>query len=213
MSDDRNPDPGKTPPNALFMAVVQTLIFGALLALLGFWLNLRLELYKKTLVDQSEQTKAMLINLEPIAQARRSAYLEFQTTAREVRNDLEFFYFRAVDPPTKERTSTRLHALARDMGIGPGGGGASFMTKEEALEGVKKLMNLRDKYDSVSSQAVDAAIEEFINTIVQDLKASEKETNDTVSFHNSAQKRLRDGFETLNSAIESALGFQNLPVK
>ena len=70
--------------NKLIEIVVQTLIFGALLAGLGFWLNLRLETYKKELADDTERLKAALQSNAPLIQQRRSAYLELQQAAREL---------------------------------------------------------------------------------------------------------------------------------
>ena len=76
----------------LIIAVVQTLIFGAFLAILGFWLNLRMETYKQTLANQSESYKVLLSSLAPDIEQRRAAYLDFQQAAREAKSTLGVYY-------------------------------------------------------------------------------------------------------------------------
>jgi hypothetical protein len=101
----------------LIIAVVQTLIIGALLAVLGYWLNVRLETYKQSLSDQSEKTKAILSSHQPFINQRRDAYLDFRQDAREAKNVLEIYYYRARGTQSQEVRLNRLEALENKMGI------------------------------------------------------------------------------------------------
>lgn len=176
-------------------------------------MNLRLEAYKQALADQSEKTKAVLSFLEPIIQLRRSAYLDFQQAAREAENTLEIYYFRAHGLPSHEVRSHQVEELENVMGIGSGGASSSFRTKGDAVDVVKKLILLRDKYKDVSSEAINTVVDEFIDTIMKDLKDGEQQSNNTEKFHSAAESHLRDSFAKLDRALKDALQFRELPIK
>ena len=76
----------------LVVALVQTLVFGALLAILGYRLDSALQIQEQELTAQSQRTEALLSSLEPQIQQRRDAYIDFQRAAREARNILEVYY-------------------------------------------------------------------------------------------------------------------------
>ena len=196
----------------LIVAVVQTLIFGALLAVIGYWLNHRLETYKQALADQSEKTKALISFLEPHIQQRRAAYFEFQQAAREAKNILEVYYFRAKGPPEHNARRYQLRALENKLGIGSGGSSGSWATHGDAVSVVEKLVVLREKYEDVSSDKMNSAVDDFIDTIMQDLREGAKDTNDNEAFHNSARTRVREAFVKLNDQIAEALGLDQLPL-
>jgi hypothetical protein len=196
----------------LIIAFIQVLIFGALLAGLGYWFNLRLEAQKHALAEQSERTRAVLASLEPIIQLRRSAYLEFQAAARQAKNILEVYYFRAGEP-SNEAQSNRLQKLINKMGRGSGGSGSSFVTNDDAIDCVRTLINLREKYEDIASDEIKGEVDKFIDAIMKDLTDGEAQGNDTAIFHEAAGKRLQQSFATLNQALEQALGFHELPIK
>jgi hypothetical protein len=66
----------------LIHATVDTLIFGGLLLIFGFWLNMRLERYKNELANDTEKLKSALQITAPLIQRRFSGYLEIQQAAR-----------------------------------------------------------------------------------------------------------------------------------
>jgi hypothetical protein len=165
----------------LIVAVVQTLIFGALLAVVGYWLNLRLETFKHT-----------VSSLEPLTVQRRSAYLDFQQAARKAKEVLEIYYYRAKGLPPQEARLRQLEELRHAFGIGGGGSGGGFVIGYDVYAVVEELFNLRIKYEDVSSAKVNAALDEFIFVISKDLIDGMQKSNDTEAFHNSAQRRLRE---------------------
>jgi hypothetical protein len=210
--------------DSLIVALVQTLILGARLAILGYFLNVRLELYKQSLGEQTEKTKAalaaqtettksLLAALEPLVQARRSAYLDVRQAAREAKNELEIYYFRSKGRPDLERREQELHELAHKMGVGSGGATSSWRTNEDALAVVRKLVSLREKYQDVASDKVNSAIDDFIDTLTQDLRAGTSKSNDTDLFHEAARKRLCDAFARLDPHLKEALRLAELPIQ
>jgi hypothetical protein len=81
------------------------------------------------------------------------------------------------------------------------------------VDAVRKLIVLRVKYEDVSSAKIKAAVDEFVDVISKDLEDGEHKSNDTTEFHSAAQRRLREPFDKLNSAIVEAMRFEELPIQ
>ncbi len=199
----------------LLVAFVQILIFGVILAVIGYQLNLRLEANKQALAIQTAKTKTLLATLEPTIQLRRSAYLDLQSAARDVEQILEFYYFPASDSASINKRQDQLSELYKALGLPPSGGGSGSFgaSRGEAYEAVAKLTRLQDKYQNVSSETITAAVDTFLDAIKKDLLESVRPGNDTTTFNDGARARLREAFGKLNGAIEDALGFRELPVR
>jgi hypothetical protein len=199
--------------NKLIEIVVQTLIFGALLAGLGFWLNLRLETYKKELADDTERLKAALQSNAPLIQQRRSAYLELQQAARELNRVLEVHYFRAKEPPTGQVMRNKLRALEDDMGIGSGSRGGWFVSKGDVVGALRRMVSLSEKYADISSGTISSAVNDFLEAVMADVRGAEQKENDTESFHTAARARLKDALSRLDRTIAQALRLDELPIE
>lgn len=198
----------------LIVAFVQTLFFGALLAVLGYWLDRQLETYKHALAEQTEMTKVLLQSLAPQIQQRRDAYLEFWQAAREARSTLEVYYHLAKGPPEHNRRRGHIRDLENALGIGSGtSGGGSWATHGDAVDVIRNLVSLRERYEDVSSELMESAVDTFIDQAMQDLRDGAKETNDTEEFHEAARRRIREAFDTLSAQIEKALGHDQIPLQ
>jgi hypothetical protein len=205
---------GESLRNKLIEIVVQTLIFGALLAGLGFWLNLRLETYKKELADDTERLKAALQSNAPLIQQRRAAYLELQQAARELNRVLEVHYFRAKEPSTGQVMRNKLRALEDDMGIGSSGSrGGWFVSKGDVVGALRRMVSLSEKYEDISSGTISSAVDDFLETVMADVREAEQKENDTESFHTAARVRLKDALSRLDHTITQALRLDELPIK
>ena len=113
----------KSLSDELMIATVQTLVFGVLLAGLGYWLSLRFEGQKQAFADQTEKTKAVISHLESLAQEQRMAYLEFRNAARGAVTELNVYYSRAPEAGSPDDELNRFNSLENRMGIvrlGPG---------------------------------------------------------------------------------------------
>jgi hypothetical protein len=207
----------------LIVAFVQTLVFGVLLALLAYWLNVRLETAKQALADRSEhlkqeltdrgeKLKALVSALAPISEQRRSAYLELRLAARQTKNDLEIYYFRAKGLSPQEARSQQIEQLRNKMGIGSGVGTSTWRSKEDAVKDAERLVALRANYEEIASDDVKAAVDQFLDTILTDLKDGEEKSNDSEAFHELAKRHLHDALDKLNRTTEKALGLQNVPI-
>lgn len=198
----------------LTVAIVQTLIFGIVLAVFGYWLDRRIETYKHELSEQAEKTKVLLSSLEPRVKQRRDAYLELQSSARQVKDELQMYYWMADAIPDSDARRWDINSLENAMGIGSGSGaGGTLTSKRDAVSVIENFILLRRKYESVSSAQINQEVDEFIDIVMADLKNESKKTNQSKTFHNLARVRLDEGFQKLNSHIESALGIDQLPLK
>ncbi|PWT83402.1 MAG: hypothetical protein C5B44_00670 [Acidobacteria bacterium] len=193
----------------LIVGLLETLIFGAMLAALGFWFNLRLEKYKQELTDQSEKTKALLVSLQTNTQQRCTAYLEFQDAARKTKGTLESYYNLGKRTPEDEELEDE-DDLYLQLGVGSGVATSTWTTMEQAADAVKKFNELRHKYKDVSSTAVNSAVDEFYKVLRRDL--IESKSKETVEFHNAAKARLHTAFMKLKRQITDALGLDKLPI-
>jgi hypothetical protein len=196
----------------LVVAVVQTLIFGALLAALGTWLDYQLEVQKQALSAQADRTKALIASLEPDIQKRRTAYLDFQQAARQARSVLDVYYFRATSPPEYVRRRQELRSLENALGVGSGGGRSEWASHRDAIDAVSRLIDLRDSAQDVLSTEVNAEMDQFIGTLMNDMRDGARKSNDNEAFHNAARTRLREAFERLNEQISTALGRDQMPL-
>lgn len=197
----------------LIVAIVQTLIFGLFLALFGFWLNLRLERYKNELANDTEKLKTTLQITAPLIQRRFSAYLEIQQAARKVNEVLELYYSRAKEPPTGAVMSGKLRALENTMKIGSGSSGGSIVLKSDVTHALGELIAVKEKYADISSAKIDAAVDLFLNAVMNDLKKVELDQNQMEYFETVARAHLKDEFGLLNSEINQALGVDEFPIK
>jgi small nuclear ribonucleoprotein (snRNP)-like protein len=197
----------------LIVATVQTLVFGVLLAVFGFWLNVRLERYKSELANETEKVKTALQVTTPLIQRRLSGYLEIQQAARNVNEVLEMYYSRANEPPTGEVMRGKLRALENAMNVGSGSSGGGFVLKTDATQALHELVKAREKYADISSAKVNATVDLFLNTVMDDLSKTGLKGNDTASFDTTARAHLKDVFGRLNSEINQALGVDEFPIK
>lgn len=192
----------------LIVAATETLLFGCLLAIFGYILDGRLEGYKHELAGQSEKTKILLASLEPDLQLRRTAYAEYRKAARAAKLNLEAYYNRADNPPVQVRRDSEIASLR-----GLSGGSSSWAPRDDAVVAIERLAELRNQYDDVASDEINAVVDAFIDSLVVDLKASAVASNDSTGFHNAAVERLGRGFGLLKGALDRALGIDQLPVK
>jgi Na+-transporting NADH:ubiquinone oxidoreductase subunit NqrC len=197
----------------LIIATVQTLVFGVLLAGLGYWLNLRLEGQKQAFADQSEKTKAVISLLEPLAQERRMAYLEFRNAARGAVTELDVIYSRAPEAGSTDDELNRFNSLENRMGIGSGGTGmGGWTTKGYAAGAVHQLIVLRAKYEGVASDNIERAVRDFIEVLMKDLNDNEIKENNTKSFHDAASAHAHDALDKLDDSLAEALHLDHLPM-
>jgi hypothetical protein len=188
----------------LIVAIVQTLIFGVLLALLGYWLNLRLETYKQVLANQSEMNKSLLSSLNPYIQQRLTAYLELQQAAYNVKRDLEIYYYLAKEPSDYDLLE-QLHQKISGVSS------SSFIEYKKLVSAIEDLTNLRGKYELVLSDKVKSTADDFINTIIKDLLKEPAASDE--AFEKAARSRLRTAFDKLKNQITEALGLEQLPLR
>jgi hypothetical protein len=197
----------------LIVATIQTLIFGLFLALFGFWLNMRLERYKNELANDTEKLKTTLQIAAPLIQRRFSGYLEIQQATRNVNEVLELYYSRAKEPPTGGAMSGKLRALENTMKIGSGSSGGSIVLPSDVTHALSELIAVKQKYADISSAELNAAVDLFLNTVMDDLKKAELKENQTESFDTTARAHLKDAFGRLNSEVNQALGVDQFPIK
>jgi hypothetical protein len=197
----------------LIVATVQTFIFGVLLAIFGFWLNMRLERYKNELANDTEKLKTTLQITAPLIQKRFSGYLEIRQAARNVNEVLELYYARAKEPPTGAAMSGKLRALENAMKIGSGSSGGSIVLPSDVTHALSELIAVKEKYADISSAKIDAAVDLFLNRVMDDLKKAELNQNRMEYFETLARAHLKDAFGRLNSEINQALGINEFPIK
>ncbi|HLF90800.1 MAG TPA: hypothetical protein VI451_17775 [Anaerolineales bacterium] len=195
----------------LIVAFFQTLLLGVVLVLFSFWLDLRLETFKKELTNDTERLRASFEYNAAIIQQRQAAYLEIQQAARELTELLEIFYYLSAEPSTSELWRSKLRALENNLGLGSGAGRSTFVTKRDVLGTLNGLVALREKYEFISSERVNIVFERFLETIMQDLSDGELEENGNETFHTAAIVHARDAFNQLDLAIDQALRFDDLP--
>jgi hypothetical protein len=197
----------------VLVAFVQTLVFGALLAVFGYWLNLRLEDHKNDLAAEMESTKIVFETLKPDIQERRTAYLKLQQAMRELKYTLEVYYHRGNDPTEEDVRERQIAALTEKLGLGSGGGSSTWVTHGDALEVVKKVDDLRKQYADILSPEIRVAVARFRDVIVHDLEEGAKPSSDNETFHREARTRLRTECTALNDKIVSALQLHRIPLK
>jgi len=198
----------------LIVVFFQTLIFGLLLAVFGYLLNVRLESYKHTLAEETEKTKVLLESLEPDLLHRRAAYIELQQAARETKQTLEIYYSNANIPTEHQKRRDQIYSLRDDLGISLGGGSSSWgVTKEMVVAVIENLICVREINEDIASDKIKVSVDRFIDAVILDLKKSTKISNNNRTFANSAQQRLIKGYDSLMATIELALGIDQLPVK
>jgi len=200
----------------LTVVVVQTLIFGALLAALGFWFDRQLEAYKQVLTEETERTKVLLQSLTPHIRQRRAAYQQFRQSARTARTKLASYYYLAKGQTNDERRWTEIESLKEELGIRSGfsiSGKPSWNNPREAFDVINNLWMLRNMYQEVSSKEIIADFDAFIDIAMSDLRASAQETNDTEAFHGAAKRRIREAFDSLSVQIDTALGRDQIPLQ
>jgi len=197
----------------LIVSLIQTLFFGMLLSIFGYLVDRRLEEYKYELADQSEKTKILLASLAPDLQLRRKAYTEYRQAARHAVRILELYYYKAEAPPRRNSHLSQIEGLRYELGIGSGGSRGSWATHSDAVNVVENMVELRLQYEDVASEEINAAVDTFVDMLINDLKARANSLNDNAEFDGSARKRLYQGFTVLNVAIKQALGVDQLPVK
>ena len=209
-------NPQESLRDKLILAAIQTLVFGALLAIFGFWLNLRLERYKTELVQDTEKLKVALIANTPLIQQRRAAYLDIQQSARKINGLLEIYYSRAQQPRTGRVLSDQLEAVEDDLipsETGFSSRRGNWVTNQEVVEALREMVLLRQKYQYVCSDNVNSAIDDFLTTVMKDIRLGEQPGNDTESFHTTARANLIDALNRLNLAISEALQLEKLPIQ
>jgi hypothetical protein len=200
-------EPKESMGQKMLFAAVQTLVFGILLACLGYWLNVQLETSKHLLTNQTEKLKAMLSPQDPLTQQRRALYLEFRRAIVEVKNTLETYYHLADSPGSDDALWHQLVELEEAMRLRPGGGGgASWRTKEDVAQSIKNLISLRTKDELLLPASFNEEVDSFIKKIIYDLKESEKPHNNNKPFHMYAIRNLHETFKALNARIEDAVG-------
>jgi hypothetical protein len=200
------------------VATVQTLFFGILLALFGYWLNLRLETNKNELTQDTERMKAILQYNEPQIQQRRSAYIEIQQASRELTYSLESYYNLSEEPKEDEIINDKLQELEYVMVeryLSPSNTGSSGwgITKPEVFNAVEEIVFLRQKNKPIISVTILVAVDDFIEIVMDDLKLAEEEENNTEAFHTSAHKRAKDAYKQLDNIINQALGVDESPIQ
>ena len=169
--------------------------------------------YKVALADRTEFTKAVITSQQPIIEQRRAAYMEYRQTAREAKDLLEVYYYRAKAAPSQKERLDRLNALENKMGIGSGGAGSSWASNYDAISVVRKLILLRIKHQDTASASINSAVENYIDVITTDLSEGEKQSNQTPEYEAAAVQRVRKEFEKLNGAIDTALRLDVIPIK
>ncbi len=195
----------------LLLLVCETLIFGGLLLLFGFWLNLRLESYKHSLVKETEENKHLLSLLQPKNQQRLEAYIEIQKAARAAKDILEIYYGNVgLEKSDYSSRVNQLESLLKDKsGIGSGVRSSTWVTLEEAVSVIRDIILLRENHKYILSDEVKLGIDQFIDILIQDLEDSVYKSKSNEIFAN----RLRNGFNQLNTKIENALRIEKLIIK
>jgi hypothetical protein len=192
----------------LIVIIVETLIFGTLLAVLGYWLDSRLESTKAELQMQLESTKAVVDALGPLTDQRRVAYLDLRRAAATANSVLRL-YFRA---PNYEQLD-RLRSVENKLGIGSGmGGGAFLLGPQDPINALKEVALLRDTNKDVISALVQAAVDRYIDDASSELEAKSALSNDQ-SVRAKGIARIQNSFSELNKTLEDALGLAKLPIK
>jgi hypothetical protein len=209
-TEPKKEEPKETLRNQVIVAFIQSFVFAGLLLLFGFWLNRDLEKYKKTLGDDTEKLKMVMQLNEPLAQQRRSAYLDIQKAAHTLSHVLEVYYF---GTESNEVWSHRLLSLEDDMGIGSGSSGGSIVGKQDVTTALGAVISLRERNGDVSSASINTAADDFLETVMQDLKNVERKQNQTEAFNVAARMRVKDALSHLDGAINQALRLGDLPIK
>lgn len=197
----------------LIVATVQTLIFGALLAVLGFWLNVRLEDYKRHFADDTERLKSALQSNGPLIQQRVSGYHEIKLAARNLNRVLGAYYFRAKGLPAGDVLEGQLKAVENVLLGDSGSSGGDVVTNDDVVRALRELVALREKYDDISSEKINAAIDQFLKGVMEDLEASRRKENQNESFDTAARTRLKDAGDRLNGEMNRALRVNELPIE
>jgi len=201
--------PGERVRDKLLIVFVQTLVFGVFLAGLGYWINSRLESYKHALEVETERTKAQLVAYGSLLAERRIAYSEVRQAAKQTKQMLEGYYDLAKRrSPTEHRRSTLMEletALFPERGGGSSGG---WVTRDEVTNAMRKLIALREKYEDVSSAMMNDALEEFINTLIDDLKKSADKSTKNERFHNAAWDRQSTAYDKFMGAFGKEVPLQ-----
>jgi hypothetical protein len=207
------PQPAESLRDKMIVAAVQTLIFGVLLALFGFWLNLRLESYKSELALEAERLKAVMALSEPLTRERRSAYIEFQHAGREILNVVTLYYHLGKNPSPDGNLFGKVQALREEMGIGSGTTSATWVTKEEVADALSKLAALRHRHKDLTSRDVGSAVENLLDTAIEDLRKAQERANNTAAFHTTARTRLHEAAARFEHEVNKALRTAELPIQ
>jgi hypothetical protein len=77
----------------------------------------------------------------------------------------------------------KLRALEDDMGIGSGSRGGWFVNKGDVIGALRRMVSLREKYADISSGTISSAVDDFLETVMADVRKAEQKENDTESFH------------------------------
>jgi prefoldin subunit 5 len=190
---------------------------GVVLALIqlgvGFYLNQRLEGYKDRLTENTETLKSLLQANAPFAEQRRAAYVSILQNARQLTDTVGRYYYLAKGPAdATQRLERRLNQLDEEMLPSGSRGGDIPPSKGEALSAVNGFFKARNQNADACSDAVLQQVDAFLNTVIDDLESSARE-HETAESDTTARRRLLDAFNTLNKAVNEALGFPNVVYK
>ena len=197
----------KTIREELIIALIQTLIFGAILLLFGYWLNVRLETTKQQLTSETEKLKVMLATNDPIIQQRKSLYLDYRSAIFNLNNTLIIYYHLADTPDSEVALSNQISALRTalqpEMGSGASG---SWRTPDDVIQAIQAIVTLRLKDQLLLPRTFNEAIDTLIKSVTDDLIGGELPQNHTKNYQTYAVKRLQKVCNDLNETIERAVG-------
>jgi hypothetical protein len=75
------------------------------------------------------------------------------------------------------------------------------------------MVALSEKYADISSGTISSAVDDFLETVMADVRGAEPKENDTESLHTAARARLKDALSRLDRTIAQALRLDELPIE
>jgi hypothetical protein len=195
------------------IVVVQTGLFGRLLAYFTHDLDRRIETYKQELAEQTEGVKALVQHYAPVMQQRETAYLELRQAGRIAVAVVEDYYFHPQTPIIRPSATQKARDFEYDLGLGSGSVGIGIAEKEDVVGAMWSMASVMDKYHDILSGTIRGAADAFFDTVMEDVRKAEPRENRTKDFQLAAHARLRERFDQLNNAIHRALRLDELPIK
>ena len=202
--------------NKIVEILIESLVIGFFLVILGYWLDVRLEEYKNELEEKSGNTQLLQKLLGPQTQHRIQTYNKIQVAAYKVLVKLDLYYKDADKHLADNKWINKLHAIQQIIPDNDGFvtyGFYDYHYDTSPINALEELVHLVDQEEDALSELIKQSADKFIEVVMMDLSDSINKENQNAIFHGSALTRARNGYSQLRQDIRLATGYKYLPVK